>query len=118
MSDIRFILIGAALIFAGFIIIIAFGGDFNEFTVQMELGECFDYHDDAPPTKVDCDLILQDKIIMFSGALGVIIAGIISMIKGYRGTWDQDVNPEDMVGPSRTFDSKDSPGDDSENKKE
>jgi hypothetical protein len=26
-------------------------------------------------------------------------AGIIALIKGVRGKWDQDVKPEDMLGP-------------------
>jgi hypothetical protein len=25
--------------------------------------------------------------------------GIISLIKGVKGRWDQDVKPDDMVGP-------------------
>jgi hypothetical protein len=37
---------------------------------------------------------------MFSGlVIGLIGAGVASLVKGVRGRWDQDVKPEDMVGP-------------------
>ena len=31
--------------------------------------------------------------------MGLVAAGIVFLIKGARGGWDQDVRPEDMVGP-------------------
>jgi len=31
--------------------------------------------------------------------ISLIGAGIISLVKGVRGKWDQDVKPEDMLGP-------------------
>jgi len=38
---------------------------------------------------------------MFLGlVLALVGAGIASLVKGARGKWDQDVKPEDMVGPS------------------
>ena len=36
---------------------------------------------------------------------------IFSIIKGIRGTWDQNVKPEDMVGPGNSFDTRDEPKD-------
>ena len=33
------------------------------------------------------------------------------MIKGIRGTWDQDVKREDVVGPGNSFDTRDEPKD-------
>jgi hypothetical protein len=54
------------------------------------------------------------KLIVYGGtdefpcpALGVttilsfVISGIISLIKGTRGDWDNKVKPEDMTGPSK-----------------
>jgi len=32
--------------------------------------------------------------------MALVGAGIVSLVKGVRGKWDQDVKPEDMVGPS------------------
>ena len=37
----------------------------------------------------------------------LIVCGIVAMIKGIRGSWDQDVKPEDMVGPGHSFDTRD-----------
>jgi len=34
--------------------------------------------------------------------MGLVGAGIVSLVKGARGKWDQDVKPEDMVGPSNS----------------
>jgi len=36
---------------------------------------------------------------MFGVVLGIIIAGVLTLIKGAKGNWDQNVKPEDMVGP-------------------
>ena len=111
MSDIRFIIIGAGLIFAGIIILSVFGSDHVDITLQAEFGDCYEYHDDDPPTEIDCDIAFQDKMIFFALVVMLIICGIIAMIKGIRGTWDQDVKPEDMVGPGSSFDTQDEPKD-------
>ena len=39
----------------------------------------------------------------------MIICGIASLLKGIKGKWDQNVKPEDMVGPSGSFDTHDGP---------
>ena len=50
--------------------------------------------------------------MIFFALVGILITcGIIAMIKGIKGTWDQDVKPEDMVGPGSSFDTKDDPKD-------
>jgi hypothetical protein len=45
----------------------------------------------------------------------LIICGIASLVKGIKGRWDQDVKPEDMVGPSNSFDTHDGPNDSDQN---
>ena len=114
VSDIRFIIIGAGLIFAGIIILSVFGSQFDAITLQAELGECYEYYEDAAPIEIDCELAIENKIIFFAFISVFIACGIISMIKGIRGTWDQDVKPEDMVGPNSSFDTKDEPKDSDE----
>ncbi len=111
MSDIRFIIIGAGLIFAGIIILLVFGSDHFDITLHTEFGDCYEYHDDSLPTEIDCDIAFQDKMIFFALVGMLITCGIIAMIKGIKGTWDQDVKPEDMVGPGSSFDTKDDPKD-------
>ena len=35
----------------------------------------------------------------FAGVLGILIAGGLALAKGIRGKWDNEVKPEEMVGP-------------------
>ena len=100
MSDTRFTLIGIGLIFSGFIVLSMLGGQYFNVSIQsQEFDSCFEYFDDRPPVPIDCDSKLQDKV-MFSGlVIGLLGAGIIALIKGIRGKWDQSVKPEDMLGP-------------------
>jgi len=43
--------------------------------------------------------VLQDKSVLTAVIVGLIGSGIVSLIKGVRGKWDQDVKPQDMLGP-------------------
>lgn len=100
MSDTRFTMLGIGLIFTGFIVLGIFGSEYFDATIESEeFGNCFEYFDDMPPVPVDCEAKLQNKI-MFSGlVLSLVGAGIALLVKGVKGRWDQDVKPEDMVGP-------------------
>ena len=111
MSDIRFIIIGAGLIFAGIIVLSVFGSEFDEITLQAEFVDCYEYHEDTPPTRINCEIAFYDKMIFFSFVVMLIVCGIVAMLKGIRGTWDQDVKSEDMVGPGNSFDTRDEPKD-------
>jgi hypothetical protein len=93
-------MLGIGLIFAGFIILGIFGESYFDASIQSEeFDECFEYFDDKPPQKIECEVKLQNKM-MFSGlVLGLVAIGIISLVKGVKGKWDQDVKPQDMVGP-------------------
>ena len=115
MSDTRFIILGVGLIFAGIIVLTVFGAQFDEITLQEDFRECYEYHADAPPIEIDCDIAFQNKMIFFAIGVLLIIWGIASLVKGIRGKWDQDVKPEDMVGPNRSFDSRDGPNDSDQN---
>jgi hypothetical protein len=53
VSDIRFIFIGTGLIFAGIIVLSVFGSHFVEITIQAEFVDCYEYHEDAPPTRIN-----------------------------------------------------------------
>ncbi len=106
MSDTRFTMLGIGLIFAGFIILGVFGTSYFDATVEAgEFENCFEYFEDKAPVPIDCDVKLRGKI-MFSGLVAALVgAGIVALIKGVRGKWDQDVKPEDMVGPGGPSDS-------------
>ena len=115
MSDTRFIILGVGLIFSGIIVLTVFGVYVDEITLQEEFRECYEYHADMPPTEIDCDIAFQNKMSFFAIVALLIICGIASLVKGVRGRWDQDVKPEDMVGPNRSFDSRDGPNDSDQN---
>ena len=115
MSDTRFIILGIGLIFSGIIFLSVFGSQSTEITLQEEFSKCFEYHDDSPPTEIDCDTASETKMITFAITALLGICGIISLVKGLRGGWDQNVKPEDMVGPGNTFDSRDKPDDTDQN---
>jgi hypothetical protein len=115
VTDTRFIILGVGLIFTGIIILTVFGPQFDEITLQEEFRDCYEYHTDAPPTEIDCDIAFQNKMIIFAIVALLITCGIASLVKGIRGSWDQNVKPEDMVGPNRTFDTRDGPNDSDQN---
>ena len=100
MSDIRFVMIGVVVLSVGFIVMAVFGGQYQDITVQTkEFSECYDYTDENVAVKVDCDEQLQSKNLMFVAVIGILVAGGILLVKGIRGTWDNDVKPEEMLGP-------------------
>ena len=102
MSDMRFILIGIGLIFVGFIILGVFGHDYQAATFESnEFGTCYEYSEDKPPIEINCSFKIFDQTLFFALVIGFIGAGIISLVKGVRGDWDNKVKPEDMAGPSR-----------------
>ena len=100
MSDIRFIMIGVVVLSVGFIVMAVFGSQYQDITVQTkEFSECYDYTDENVAVKVDCDEQLQSRNLMFVAVIGILVAGGILLVKGIRGTWDNDVKPEEMLGP-------------------
>ncbi len=103
MSDIRFIMIGVVTITIGFILLGVYGEDYTEYTVQSkEFSDCYEFQDDTKPTQLDCESVLQGKILFFTVIIVIISGGILALVKGLKGNWDQRVRPEDMVGPGRS----------------
>ena len=107
MSDTRFIILGIGLIFSGIIFLSVFGNQSTEISLQDEFSKCFEYHDDSPPTEIDCDTATENKMMIFAITALLIVCGIVSLLKGMKGRWDQNVKPEDMVGPGSSFDTHD-----------
>lgn len=103
MSDIRFTMIGIALIFAGFVVFGVFGQDHYNYSIQsQQFGDCFKY-DNGHEVEVSCEQVMQDRILFFGIVISMIAAGVFFLIKGVRGKWDQDVKPEDKLGPDSSF---------------
>ena len=100
MSDMRFIMIGIVLIFAGFIILGVFGENYQAATLESnEFGTCYEYSEKEAPIEINCSFKIFDQTIFFVLVIGLIGAGVIALIKGSRGDWDSKVKSEDMVGP-------------------
>jgi len=117
VSDTRFTLIGIGLIFVGFIVLGVFGSQYAVSTLEAEqFGDCFEYFEDKPSIPVSCEKKFLDKLLFFGLVVGLIGAGIFALIKGVRGKWDQDVKPEDMVGPGGENTSKSENSDNEDSK--
>ena len=100
MSDIRFVMIGVGVLSVGFIVMALFGTQYQDITIQTkEFSECYNYTDENLPVKIDCDKQLQDRNLMFAVVIGILIVGGLALVKGIRGKWDNEVKPEEMVGP-------------------
>ena len=102
MGDVRFIMIGAALIFSGFVILGIFGDEFQSANIESEeFGNCFVYSENNEPIAVDCADKVGEQTSFFGLIIALIVGGVVGLIKGIRGDWDNRVKPEDMVGPNR-----------------
>ena len=115
VSDTRFIILGIGLIFSGIIFLSVFGSQSTEIALQEGFSKCFEYHDDSPPTEIDCDIASENKMTIFAITALLTVCGIVSLVKGIKGRWDQDVKPEDMVGPGSSFDTHDEPDNSDQN---
>ena len=95
-------MIGSVLAFSGFLIGGVTGTQYQKYAVQADqFGDCFDYATDGHAIKVKCDEKIQDKFIFFSISVCLIGGGVIVLIKGVRGKWDQNVKSDEMVGPKK-----------------
>jgi len=100
MSDIRFIMIGAGLVFGGFLVLGIFGENFQRANIELdEFGTCFEYVDDKEPVAIPCSDKMVDQNTFFGIVVGLIVGGSLALLKGVKGDWDSKVKPEDMVGP-------------------
>ncbi|MGI0004529.1 MAG: hypothetical protein ACREAX_04445 [Candidatus Nitrosotenuis sp.] len=103
MSDTRFTMLGIALIFVGFLLFGIFGQQYYNLSIQeQEFGDCFEFVDGSR-IEIECIIATNSKMAFFALVLGLIGAGIFFLVKGARGKWDQDVKPEDAVGPGSSF---------------
>ena len=51
----RFIIIGIVLVFAGFLVLGAFGHNYQAATFESnEFGTCYEYSENLPPVEIDC----------------------------------------------------------------
>jgi len=100
MSDIRFIIIGVVLVFVGFVILGTFGHNYQAATLESnEFDTCYGYSENNPPVEISCSLKIFDQTLFFVLVIGFVGAGVVALVKGVKGDWDNKVKPEDRVGP-------------------
>ncbi|NHI03710.1 hypothetical protein DYY67_0780 [Candidatus Nitrosotalea sp. TS] len=99
MSDIRLILIGSLIIFAGFYIAGMAGSQYNQISIQKnQFDDCYDYSS-GTAIHVNCVQQEQDALLHLGLALCIIGGGVYLIFKGIKGRWDQNVKSDEMVGP-------------------
>ena len=91
----RYIIIGIVLIFSGFLILGVFGHDYQIANIEAsEFGKCYEYYDDKEPVAINCSSKIFDQTLFFTIIVVLIVCGIVSLIKGVKGKWDNEVKSE------------------------
>lgn len=102
MSDIRLIMIGAAIIFAGFMLGDMANSNYAQFSVQQQnFDECYDYSSGIA-IHVKCSEKSQDYLLYLMLCIGVLCVGGVIIFKGIRGKWDHDVKDNELMGPKNS----------------
>jgi hypothetical protein len=101
MSDIRLILIGSLIIFAGLYITSIAGSQYAQISIQVtQFDDCYDYSS-GTAVHVNCAQAEQDALLYIGLALSIIGGGAYLIFRGIKGRWDQNVKSGEMVGPKR-----------------
>ncbi len=99
MSDIRLIMIGAVIIFSGFVVGGIANSGYAQFAVQQQnFDDCYDYSTGVQ-VHVKCSDKSYDYVLYLALALGLFGTGGVVIYKGIRGKWDNSVKDDEMVGP-------------------
>lgn len=99
MSDIRLVMIGAVVIFAGFVVGGFASSGYSQYAVQQQnFDDCFDYSTGVA-VHVKCSDKIYDHMLYVILSLVLLGSGGVVMYKGIRGKWDHDVKDSEMVGP-------------------
>ena len=99
MSDIRLIMVGAVIMFAGFMVGGIANSSYSQFAVQQEnFDECFDYSSGVE-VHVKCYEKSLDHLLYLGLSLGLLGVGGVVIFKGIKGKWDHDVKDSEMLGP-------------------
>ncbi len=101
MSDMRFVVAGVALAFAALVTFGVFGSVYVNAAMQAETFEKCRNFDDSGSMARDCDEVLAESTWAIALPIALVGAAGFALVKGARGTWDQDVPEGDMVGAPR-----------------
>ncbi len=102
MSDIRLVMIGAVVIFAGFVVASIGNADYAQYAVQQQnFDDCYDYSSGVA-IHVKCSDKNYDHVLYLLLSFTILGIGGFVMYKGIRGKWDHDVKDSEMLGPKDT----------------
>ncbi|MDE1727905.1 MAG: hypothetical protein KGI02_00925 [Thaumarchaeota archaeon] len=102
MSDIRLVMIGAVVIFAGFVVASIGNADYAQYAVQQQtFDDCYDYSSGVA-MHVKCSDKSYDHMLYLLFSFALLGIGGFVMYKGIRGKWDHDVKDNEMLGPKDT----------------
>lgn len=99
MSDIRLIMAGSLMIFAGFYVVGIGASEYSQISMQSsEFDDCYDYST-GTAMHVNCSKAEQGALLYLALAFSLLGGGSYVMFKGIRGRWDQNVKSDEMLGP-------------------
>lgn len=99
MSDVRLIMVGSLIVFAGFYVASMAGSEYSETLMQKtQFDDCYDYSSGAA-VQVSCVAAEHDALLHLALALGLFGGGGYVIFRGIRGSWDQNVKNDEMLGP-------------------
>ncbi|MDE2590254.1 MAG: hypothetical protein KGL95_11410 [Patescibacteria group bacterium] len=99
MSDIRLVMIGSVIIFAGFYVASMGGSQYQQMAMQAsQFDDCYDYSTGAA-IHVSCTQVEHDALLYLALALSLMGGGGYIIFRGIKGRWDQNVKSDEMLGP-------------------
>ena len=99
MSDIRLIMVGATIMFVGFMVGGMAHSTYSQFAVQQKnFDDCFDYSS-GTEVHVKCSDKILDYALYITLSIGLLGIGGFVIFKGIKGKWDHDVKDSEMLGP-------------------
>ncbi|MDE1764076.1 MAG: hypothetical protein KGH88_07495 [Thaumarchaeota archaeon] len=99
MSDIRLVMIGSVVIFAGFYVASLGGSQYSQMAMQAtQFDDCYDYST-GTAIHVNCTQVERDALLYLALALSLIGGGGYIIFRGIKGRWDQNVKSDEMLGP-------------------
>ncbi len=102
MSDIRLIMIGAVIIFAGFVVASFANAGYSQYALQQQnFDDCYDYSTGVA-VHVKCSDKNYDHMLYLVLTFVLLGIGGFVMYKGVRGKWDHDVKDNEMLGPGNS----------------
>lgn len=99
MSDIRLIMIGSIIVFAGLIVAGMAGAQYSQVAIQAEqFDDCYDYST-GTAVHINCVKAEHDALLNLGLSFVLFGGGGYAIFRGMRGRWDQNVKSDEMLGP-------------------